>query len=748
MGYRRLAAFISRYPRFIILCWVFIIGMSAVWAWKLPNIVQDHGLKRVHGDAQAVEAVLEDEFGSPADPVILVFEKKENTSPLQFRQWIKDRLTQVQVLPAVTSITSPLDVSERVTLQDQRAYALVKMDVPAHQMGPLLEQLRAVLATDGPGTVQLTGKAVVQQDVNHLSFRDLERAEMVGLPIALIVLCFAFRGLYAALIAVMMGISAVITAMGVTSLLGYNLELSNFIINVIPMVGMALSIDFALIILSRYREEVQRAYEDEGEVNFTGSSLDMQSEVLRSEILQRTLRTAGRAVLFSAACVLLGLLGLLWIRLPMFLSVSLGAIIVLLLSLLLNVTLLPALLSLSAGRVFRRKLVHSLPRSSVWHRWSAMVMKRPVSMAIGGTVVLLLCVYPVTRLELSVPDASSLPERMESRQAAEQLQHDLGRKNTSAIEIVIGGQQELLTASHWHLAHNKARQLLQDSGVLSIVSPWGLLQPNQNGSQSLFQIPPSLLTPSIEGKESIRTAWLRSTVSDHSIRLIANVYGEPGSEQVADWLERMRNSDHTPGSNNVKLRYGGEAAKQYEIMQEVTSQLPKVLVFVVVTNYLVLLAAFRSMLIPIKAILMNLLSLAASFGILVWVFNEGHLGMEPSAIAIMIPVFIAGLVFGISMDYGVFMLSRIQEVYRRTGDSDVAVQQGLASTGRLVTSAAAILLAVTVPFAFAEVAGVRQLGIGITAAVLIDVTLIRLILVPALMKLMGRWNWWLPGQMK
>ncbi|KAA8746219.1 MMPL family transporter [Paenibacillus sp. UASWS1643] len=743
MGYRRLAAFISRYPRFIILCWVFIIGMSAVWAWKLPDMVQDHGLKQVHGDAQAVELVLEDEFGSPADPVILVFEKKENTSPLQFRQWIKDRLTQVQVLPAVTSITSPLDVSERGTFQDHRAYALVKMDVPAHQMGPPLEQLRAVLATDGPGTVQLTGKTVVQQDVNHLSFRDLERAEMVGLPIVLIVLCFAFRGLYAALIAVMMGISAVITAMGVTSLLGYHLELSNFIINVIPMVGMALSIDFALIILSRYREEVQRAYEDEGKANVTGRSLDMQSE-----ILQRTLRTAGRAVLFSAACVFLGLLGLLWIRLPMFLSVSLGAVIVLLLSLLLNVTLLPALLSLSADRVFRRKLVHSLPRRSVWHRWSAMVMKRPVSMAIGGTVVLLLCVYPVTRLELSVPDASSLPERMESRQAAEQLQHDFGQKNTSAIEIVIGGQQERLTASHWQMAHHKARQLLQDSDVLSIVSPWGLFQSNQNGSQSLFQIPPLALTPSIESKESTRTAWLRSTVSDHSIRLVATVHGEPGSEQVADWLEQMRNSDHAPGSNNVKLRYGGEAAKQYEIMQEVTSQLPKVLLFVVVTNYLVLLAAFRSMLIPIKAIVMNLLSLAASFGILVWVFNEGHLGMEPSAIAIMIPVFIAGLVFGISMDYGVFMLSRIQEVYKRTGDSDVAVQQGLASTGRLVTSAAAILLVVTVPFAFAEVAGVRQLGIGITAAVLIDVTLIRLILVPALMKLMGRWNWWLPGQMK
>ncbi|PQP81127.1 hypothetical protein C0Q44_22085 [Paenibacillus sp. PCH8] len=299
------------------------------------------------------------------------------------------------------------------------------------------------------------------------------------------------------------------------------------------------------------------------------------------------------------------------------------------------------------------------------------------------------------------------------------------------------------------MAHNKVRQLLQDSDVLSIVSPWGLLQPNKDGSQSQFQVPALSRSSSTEVSKShpISTV-LRSYVSDYSIRVVATVRGEPGSDEVAGWLDRMRSDDQALAMNGMTIRYGGEAAKQHEIMQEVTRQLPKVLVFVVVSNYVVLLAAFRSLLIPIKAILMNLLSLAASFGILVWVFNEGHLGMEPSAIAIMIPVFIAGLVFGISMDYGVFMLSRIREIYIRTGDSDLAVQQGLASTGTLITSAAAILLAVTMPFAFAEVTGVRQLGIGITAAVFIDVTLIRLILIPALMKLMGRWNWWLPGQMK
>lgn len=175
--------------------------------------------------------------------------------------------------------------------------------------------------------------------------------------------------------------------------------------------------------------------------------------------------------------------------------------------------------------------------------------------------MLLLCVYPVTRLELSVPDASSLPAKMESRQAAEQFQHDFGQEKTSTIEIMIGGQQELLTASHWQMAYNKTRQLMQDSEVLNIVTPWGPLQPNHNGSQSLFKSSPLSLTPSIQDKESTRAAWLRSTVSDHSIRLIATVKGEPGSEQVASWLERMRSSDYSPGSTNVKLRYGGEVCQ-------------------------------------------------------------------------------------------------------------------------------------------------------------------------------------------
>ncbi|CAI6039105.1 hypothetical protein PAECIP112173_00938 [Paenibacillus sp. JJ-100] len=718
MGYRSLAAFISRYPRFIILCWVFIIGMSAAWAWKLPDIVQDHGLKFVQGQAQAVERILEEDFNSPPDPVVLLFNKHPDTSGVKFNQWIQETLTAIHTLPAISAVISPLDANTQGRmLHEDQAYALVHMDIASHQMRLPLEQLRKLLEEEDkqahpPGTVQLTGKTVVQQDVNQLSFRDLERAEMVGLPIALLVLCFAFRGVLAAIVAVTMGISAVITAMGITSFLGHYLELSNFIINVIPMVGMALSIDFALIILSRYREEFQQSYVHKAML------MNEQTKIQQRERLQKTLRTAGRAVLFSAACVVLGLLGLLWIRLPMFLSVSLGAMIVLILSLLLNITLLPAILLLSEKRIFGRMIFpssisefeskHKDQERSFWHRWSAMVMKRPIWMGITATILLLWCVYPVTRMELSVPDASSLPERMESRQASEQIQRNFGQERISMMDIIIGEQGTPLTAKQWEKANQKIYMLQQDPKVVSAGYP--------------------------------------ISFSDSFIRLMVGVQGEPGSEEITDWLWQTRADDLTTGQDGIPVIYGGEAVYEDEIMHEIVQQLPKVLVFVIVSNYLVLLLAFRSLLIPLKAILMNLLSLAASFGILVWVFNEGHLGMESSAVAIMIPVFIAGLVFGISMDYGVFMLSRIQEVYRRTGDSDQAVQHGLASTGRLITSAAGILLAVTIPFAFAEVEGVRQLGIGITSAVFIDVTVIRLVLVPSLMKLMGRWNWWLPGQ--
>ena len=217
--------------------------------------------------------------------------------------------------------------------------------------------------------------------------------------------------------------------------------------------------------------------------------------------------------------------------------------------------------------------------------------------------------------------------------------------------------------------------------------------------------------------------------------------GEPASQQVMDWLRRWE-KEGTSGA--LPFLLGGEAKYQQEIFDDIFDNLIYVLLFILVSNYVILFIAFRSILIPIKTILMNLLSLGASFGILAWIFEEGHFGLEPSRIAIMIPVFIFGLAFGISMDYGVFLVSRIYEEYQRTQDNHRSVLVGLASISKIINSAAAIMIAVTLPFAFGDVVGVKQLGIGIAAAIFIDATVIRLVLVPALMIILGKWNWWGP----
>jgi RND superfamily putative drug exporter len=209
-----------------------------------------------------------------------------------------------------------------------------------------------------------------------------------------------------------------------------------------------------------------------------------------------------------------------------------------------------------------------------------------------------------------------------------------------------------------------------------------------------------------------------------------------------DWVRRWETGGE---AGALPFLLGGEAKYQQEIFDDIFDNLIYVLLFILISNYVVLFIAFRSILIPLKTIFMNLLSLGASFGILAWLFEKGHFALEPSRIAIMIPVFIFGLAFGISMDYGVFLVSRIYEEYQRTQDNQRSVLVGLGSISKIINSAAAIMIAVTLPFAFGDVVGVKQLGIGIAAAIFIDATVIRLVLVPALMVILGKWNWWGPG---
>jgi RND superfamily putative drug exporter len=424
------------------------------------------------------------------------------------------------------------------------------------------------------------------------------------------------------------------------------------------------------------------------------------------------------------------------IPLPIFSTVALGVMTVLAVSTLLALTLVPALLAMlwPAIQAESRK-VPADGKATAWHAWANLAMKRPVFVSLLASFLLAACLLPLVKLKVAIPDASSLPQRYDSRTAAEMYQAQFVSPSSSQVYIVAEGGANRLRPEDWRQAYALVGRLERDPNVLRVDSVFsGMRAPGQAG---LLLRNPDLAME--------REPALRTFVHGNRMLLQATIRGSPGSKGSMDWLRRW---EREGAASELRFLLGGEAKYQQEVFDAVYSCVGPALLFILAADYIVLFAAFRSVLLPIKIVAMNLLSLGAAYGTMAWICEGGRFGMEPSSIAIMIPVFIFGLVYGISMDYGVFLVSRIYEAYRETRDNDRAVRSGLASAGRIITSAAAIMMAVTAPFALGDVVGVRQLGVGIAAAVFIDATLVRMALVPALMKWLGRWNWWAPGWMR
>ncbi|MFS0722888.1 MMPL family transporter [Paenibacillus sp. 1P07SE] len=659
--------------------WLLVLAVLAPWAPRLSAVLQDHGLA-AEGDYSSVQQLLADHHGFPADPVILLFESQPGVSSQALGDYIRRTAERLRAWEVTAVLLSPL---EDPRMQNgTKAYALLSFDAPSHRWGPLIALLRQSLSEPPGITVSLTGKPVIQSEVNEASRRDFKAAELVGIPAAFAILLLAFGGVVCAVIPIITGLVGVSCAMGIMYVIGTQLMLSSFVLSVIPMVGLALSLDFALMLVSRYREELTSAEP--------------------RQALATTMQTAGRAVLYAAATVALGLASTLWIPLPLFRSVALASLVVLAFSVLLAWTLVPALMTLLAADI--RGSAGSRRQAPDWRSWSAWLMKRPLLAAAGSAAILLLSCLPLLRMQLAIPDASSLPASSEVRQAYERFEARFGITGQTTVYAALVFDQDQSEDNRKAASASLAARWAADP----LVAEAAVLPPVSTSVQ-----------------------YVQLTVR-----------GEAGAAAVSDWLRRE--ADVQPDAGRYLL--GGEAKYHQEVQGHIYGNLGKVAISIAVSNFVILVLAFRSVVIALKTLLMNALSLGASFGLLTWMFSAGWLGVTPGPIAIMIPVFIFGLAFSISMDYAVFLVSRIYETYRITRDNDEAVIYGLARTGRIISCAAAMIIVVTLPFAWGEVAGVQQLGVGIAAAIFIDATLIRFLLMPALMKLLGDWNWWMPGK--
>lgn len=702
---KHLGAFTYQFRKTIMISWLILTIGIGFFAVKLPTVLNGSGFK-TNGEYQQVENILQNDFGQPKSTMILLFHSN-SLSPQDpaYQSFVKKTLNALHSTNHLTGITSPYQQKNR--MKKHSAYATLSFNAGIDSLDGSIKQIRDHLKNSKDMTVGLSGGPVIASDLNHASQHDLEHAEMVGVPAALLILILAFGSLTAAALPLITGILSVIAAMGCIYFFGLKIDLSIFLLNVIPMVGLALGIDFALLLVNRFRKEL--------------------SHFSVRDALIRTVETAGRSIAFSGLCVFLGLIGMLFIQVNIFQTIALGGMVVVLLSVTTALTFLPALLAVLGPNVDRLRIFRSKdnPGRSIWYKWASAIMKRPVILLVLSVIILFIGMIPIQHLKLTIPDAESLPAHAQSRTAYETFQHTFGKSNLSPVIFVVQSQHSMKSKENLEQLHHFVGSLGHDSVVRktqSIYSATHLSPDSLYAADKQKKLKPALSTY-FHKNEAVVYAFLNVA---------------PDSAKAKSWVRRF---DHT--QNGFHILIGGQSKFSQEIFDELFNKIPYGLVFIFLSTFIILMIAFRSVLLPLKAILMDALSLSATFGILVWLFQEGHI-YAPSEIGLMIPVFVFALVFGLSMDYEVFLISRIQEEYIASGDNDSATLAGLASTSKIISSAAAIMIVVTGCFAFTGVVPIRQLGAGIALAIFIDATIIRMILVPSLMKLLGRLNWWFP----
>ncbi len=549
--------------------------------------------------------------------------------------------------------------------------------------------------------VYLVGEASVALETNELSFREIEQGEKVGVPMAMVILLVLFGAVVAALIPLLLAVLAIVTALGATAFVGLFVDLSFFVTLIITMIGLAVGIDYSLIVVSRFREEMGR-----------GRS--------KLEAIERAGATANRTVFFSGLTVVFALAGLLIHPASVFQSLGIGAILVVVAAVALSTTMLPAALALLGGRVNALRLPFIGRRigsaadagGGFWTAVVRVVMRYPILSFLAAGGVMVAVALPALDLNTGFNGVDSLPDGVQSKDAFFILEEEFSFGVVSPMEIVIDGDanSEAVKAGIAAL-----RELLAADPDFVGASR---VRVNADGDLSLVSVP---------------------------------VAGEPASDEAIDALRRLR-ADYLPvafAGVDAEILVTGETAFNDDFFEITDRFTPIIFAFVLGLSFLLLTVAFRSIVIPLKAIILNLLSVGAAYGLLVLVFQKGYgagvLGFQTSEmIDAWIPLFLFTILFGLSMDYHVFLLSRIRERYDQTGDNAESVAYGLRSTAGLITGAALIMVAVFGGFASGDLVSNQQIGFGLATAVLLDATIVRTILVPATMRLLGKWNWYYP----
>ncbi|MGZ6162998.1 MAG: MMPL family transporter, partial [Myxococcaceae bacterium] len=626
----------------------------------------------------------------------------------------------------VSVVTAPAEARDRFVSRDGKtALVLVRLKGDEKAAVRAFPAVKPMLR-DGPFVVALTGKPAFLADLNTELEHDLLRAELISLPLALLVLLSVFRTLVAALLPLVVGGLAVVAGVAAVLALSHHLDMAQYTLNVVSLIGLGVAIDYSLFIVSRFRAELH-------------GGAPVQAA------LERTMDTAGRSVAFSGLAVAAGLSGLLFYRGSYLAAMGLGGAIVVAFSVLFALTALPAILGWLGPRVDLGRVPFPAfgLKPGLWHRLAWWVMKHPLRVLVPTLGFIALVGWPFLRLETAGTDITALPASAESRQGAAALARSFPEQSATRILVAVRFPGAPFTPERAGALYDASQRWAKLPGVVGVESIVDLGPGVTRGQVvQLAGTGPAFRPPQFALAEA---AYLHGDVAVLQVLTRA-----PASSEEARRLVSELRKERAVGDGRALV--GGQSAADVDSTAFVLRRAPLAVGFVVLVTMVALFVLLGSVVLPLKAVVMNFLSIAGSFGALVWIFQEGHLRwllhFTPGPLEPALPVLLFCTLFGLSMDYEVLMLSRMREEWARTGDNRRSVAEGLEQTGSLITSAAAIMVAVFAAFALAHILVVKAMGVGMAIAVTLDATLVRILVVPATMRLFGAANWWAPRVLK
>lgn len=681
-------------------------------------------------ESTLAKKTIEKELSYGGSRIFILYKSKTlSVNDSIFSSQVKKSIESLKKLSFEYRTISPYQNSKQISADKHAAYTVIETNSTADQLASSIEKIRQTLGESKNSQIKMLmgGEPAYTADVYQLSESNLIRGELIALPICFIVMVFVFGGFVAALVPIISGIISILIIISMLYILGHQFDLTVFVLNIATILGLGLTLDYTLLITYRFREEYARCHDC-------------------TQAIAMTLSTAGKSIFFSGLIVLISIGSLIFFPINVLYSLGVAGIVVVIVTVLCSLTFLPALLCVLEKNVTRT--ISQLKNISAddihnhhWYHFAMYVMRHPFVFLLLTVGFLLLLGYPFLQVKLNSPDAKVLPTWVESRQLLDQFDEKFNANELSPIFILFeANNKSILTKNNISALYDYTKKIKKNKNVKSVNNivtlKTGLSKSEYQNLYSLKKLP---------FDDYQKKFFSGSTKGKYTLMSIVSKYEKIDSRNI----ELVNTLRQNYIGNKISKQVTGVTAQTMDSIHIVYNLFLKLMIVISIVTYLTLVLLLRSIILPLKALLMNFLSLSVCYGMLVYIFQEGHfadlLNFKPLGFTDMnLPILLFFAIFGLSMDYEVFLLTRIKEFYEITKNNTKSVALGLERSARIITSAALIVVIVSCAFATADIIFIKAFGLGAALAIAIDATLIRLLLVPATMRLLGSWNWYLP----